>query len=242
MCSGAILCQHRSRRTAVLGRLRRMLSMMARSFRSERDEGYDMSDAETANAPRLASQWIASRQTVLPKRLVAPGPNAAELEQLFQAAAAAPDHDLINPWRFLIIPEHKRVDLGELFASALLERDPSASVEQLEQARDKALRAPLLMLLIVDEAKGSADIDMHERVLSAGCAVQNLMLLAHAMGYGSGLTSGKALKAASFRADLGLDAAEHAICCLSVGTVSSRKPFKPRPEMQQFTRIWGDKA
>ena len=201
-----------------------------------------MSEAEKETTIQLASQWIASRQTVLPKRLVAPGPDAAELEQLFRAAADAPDHDLINPWRFLIIPEHKRVDLGELFASALLERDPSASVEQLEQARDKALRAPLLMLLIVDEAKGSADIDMHERVLSAGCAVQNLMLLAHAMGYGSGLTSGKALKAASFRADLGLDAAEHAICCLSVGTVSSRKPFKPRPEMQQFTRIWGDKA
>ena len=194
-----------------------------------------MSDAEKQSAIRQASQWIASRQTVLPKRLVAPGPDAAELEQLFQAAAAAPDHDLINPWRFLIIPAHKRADLGELFAAALLERDANASTDQLAQARDKALRAPLL---IVDEAKGSADIDLHERVLSAGCAVQNMMLLAHAMGYGSGLTSGKALKAESFRAGLGLGASEHAICCLSVGTVSSRKSFKPRPEVSQFTRIW----
>lgn len=197
-----------------------------------------MSEIEKQSATRLASEWIASRQTVLPKRLVAPGPDPSELEQLFQAAAAAPDHDLINPWRFLIIPTHKRTDLGDLFAAALLERDPSASHDQLEQARDKALRAPLLMLLIVDEAKGSADIDLHERVLSAGCAVQNLMLLAHAMGYGSGLTSGKALKADSFRAGLGLGASDRAICCLSVGTVSSRKPFKPRPEVAQFTRIW----
>jgi nitroreductase len=132
--------------------------------------------------------------------------------------------------------------LGELFAAALLDRDPSASSEQLEQAREKALRAPLLMLLIVDEAKGSIEIDMHERVLSAGCAVQNLMLLANAMGYGSGLTSGKALKAACLRAGLMLRDSEHVICCLSVGTVSSRKPFKPRPEIQQFTRIWGENA
>lgn len=206
------------------------------------DEGAKngMSEIENDNVTRLASQWMASRQTVLPKRLVAPGPSAAELDQLFQAAAAAPDHDLINPWRFLIIPEHKRLDLGELFAAALLERDPSASPDQLAQARDKALRAPLLMVLIVDEAKGSAEIDMHERVLSAGCAVQNVMLLAQAMGYGSGLTSGKALKAASFRAGLGLSPSEHAICCLSVGTVSSRKPFKARPEVAQFTRVWGD--
>lgn len=201
-----------------------------------------MSDIEKDSATRLASQLMATRQTVLPKRLVAPGPDAAELALLFQAAAAAPDHDLINPWRFLIMPEHKRADLGDLFAQALIERDPSASPDQMEQARDKALRAPLLMLLIVDESKGSAEIDMHERVLSAGCAVQNLMLLAHAMGYGSGLTSGKALKATAFRAGLGLAASEHAICCVSVGTVSSRKPFKPRPEVSQFTRVWGDCA
>lgn len=206
------------------------------------DEGAKngMSEIENDNVTRLASQWMASRQTVLPKRLVAPGPDAAELALLFQAAAAAPDHDLINPWRFLIIPEHKRLDLGELFAAALLERDPSASPDQLAQAREKALRAPLLMVLIVDEAKGSAEIDLLERVLSAGCAVQNVMLLAQAMGYGSGLTSGKALKAASFRAGLGLNPSEHAICCLSVGTVSSRKPFKARPEVAQFTRVWGD--
>jgi nitroreductase len=68
------------------------------------------------------------------------------------------------------------------------------------------------------------------------------MLLANAMGYGSGLTSGKALKAACLRAGLVLRASEHVICCLSVGTVSSRKPFKPRPEVQQFTRIWGESA
>jgi nitroreductase len=201
-----------------------------------------MSDIDKYTAIRLASHLMASRQTVLPKRLAAPGPDAAELAQLFQAAAAAPDHDLINPWRFLIIPDDKRADLGELFAAALLDRDPSASSEQLEQAREKALRAPLLMLLIVDEAKGSIEIDMHERVLSAGCAVQNLMLLANAMGYGSGLTSGKALKAACLRAGLMLRDSEHVICCLSVGTVSSRKPFKPRPEVQQFTRIWGESA
>lgn len=198
-----------------------------------------MSDTDKHTANRMASHLMTSRQTVLPKRLVAPGPDAAELAQLFQAAAAAPDHDMINPWRFLIILAHKRADLGELFAQALIERDPSASQEQIEQAREKAMRAPLLMLLIVDEAKGDAEIDMHERVLSAGCAVQNIMLLANAMGYGSGLTSGKALKAASFRSGLGLQQHEQALCFLSLGTVSSRKPFKPRPDVHKFTCIWG---
>ena len=199
-----------------------------------------MSDVEKENQLLMVSQVMATRQTILPKRLIEPGPSAVEIEKLFLAASTAPDHDLINPWRFLVIPAHKREDLGELFAQALSERDPSATDEQLEQARDKARRSPLLMVLIVDAAKGDPEIDMHERVLSAGCAVQNFMLLANAMGYGTGLTSGKALKAQSFRSGLHLKRSEHAICFLNVGTVSSRKPFKPRPEVQQFVQVWGD--
>jgi len=188
----------------------------------------------------MVSQVMATRQTILPKRLIEPGPSVVEIDKLFLAASTAPDHDLINPWRFLVIPAHKREALGKLFAQALSERDPSATDEQLEQARDKARRSPLLMVLIVDAAKGDPEIDMHERVLSAGCAVQNFMLLANAMGYGTGLTSGKALKAQSFRSGLQLKRSEHAICFLNVGTVSSRKPFKPRPEVQQFVQVWGD--
>ena len=199
-----------------------------------------MSDVEKENQLLMVSQVMATRQTILPKRLIEPGPSSLEIEKLFLAASTAPDHDLINPWRFLVIPAHKREDLGELFAQALSERDPSATDEQLEQARDKARRSPLLMVLIVDAAKGDPEIDMHERVLSAGCAVQNFMLLANAMGYGTGLTSGKALKAQSFRSGLQLNRSEHAICFLNVGTVSSRKPFKPRPEVQQFVQVWGD--
>lgn len=199
-----------------------------------------MSDVEKENQLLMVSQVMATRQTILPKRLIEPGPSAVEIEKLFLAASTAPDHDLINPWRFLVIPAHKREDLGELFVQALSERDPSATDEQLEQARDKARRSPLLMVLIVDAAKGDPEIDMHERVLSAGCAVQNFMLLANAMGYGTGLTSGKALKAPSFRSGLQLQRSEHAICFLNVGTVSSRKPFKPRPEVKQFVQVWGD--
>jgi len=201
-----------------------------------------MTEQEDETPPLFLSRLIASRQTILPKRLVAPGPDAQELEQLFTAAASAPDHDLINPWRFLVMPAHRRADLGELFACALIERDPSAAMEQLEQARDKAMRAPLLMLLVVDDTKGDPQIDLNERVLSAGCAVQNILLLAHTMGYGTGLTSGKALKAESFRQGLRLHAGEHAICFLSVGTVSSRKPFKPRPVWNRFVQVWGEDA
>jgi nitroreductase len=186
----------------------------------------------------FTQQLIASRRTVLPKRLIEPGPIEAEIERLFVAASAAPDHDQTLPWRFLIIPQHKRQALGELFAQALLARDSDASTEQLAAAREKAVRSPFLMLLSVDEGLPPFEIDVHERVLSAGCAVQNILLLATAMGYGSSLTSGKALKSQCFRDGLGLGDTEHAICFINIGTVGSERQHRRRPCANEFVRFW----
>lgn len=128
--------------------------------------------------------------------------------------------------------------LGELFARALLERDPKASEDQVKQARDKALRAPSLVLLVVNAGSEDASVDLLERVISAGCAVQNMLLLATAMGLGSALTSGKALKSQAFRQGLGLQTTDHAICFISLGTVSQHKPRKPRPQADAFFSLW----
>lgn len=85
------------------------------------------------------------------------------------------------------------------------------------------------MLVVVDGERGDPDIDLAERLVSAGCAVQNMLLMATAQGYGSALTSGKALKAASLRTLFGLAASEQALCFISVGTVLSRKAVRARP-------------
>ena len=177
----------------------------------------------------MATALIQSRQTILPKRLGAPGPGAAELATILNAAAHAPDHGQLLPWRFVLVPEPARAPLAEVFAQALLERDPCATPEQCGQAREKAYRAPVLMLVVVDGERGDPDIDLAERLVSAGCAVQNMLLMATAQGYGSALTSGKALKAASLRALFGLAASEQALCFISIGTVLSRKAARARP-------------
>jgi len=112
---------------------------------------------------------IAWRQHVSPKRLVDPGPDAAQIEQLFSAAAAAPDHGEILPWRFVIVPQEKRAALGEAFAAALTDRDPGAAPDEIARARDKALRAPFVVLSIVRLAQEpEPDIPDLERIVSLG--------------------------------------------------------------------------
>lgn len=191
------------------------------------------------DAATLATVLIQSRQTILPKRLVSPGPSAAELAQILGAAAHAPDHGQLRPWRFVLVPEAARTALADMFAQALRERDPGAATEQIEQAREKAYRAPVLMLAVVDGHCGDPAIDLAERMVSAGCAVQNMLLMATALGYGSALTSGKALKAGSLRTLFALASGEHALCFISVGTVASRKAARARPAASTYVSTLG---
>ncbi len=170
-----------------------------------------------------------SRQTILPKRLVAPGPDAEQLQMLLAAASSAPDHGQLLPWRLVLVPTGARERLAQVFGEALLERDASALPEQVAQACEKAHRAPLLLLLVVDSVRGDPDIDLHERIISAGCAVQNMLLMATAQGFGSALTSGKALKSPTLRGLFNLSPGELALCFVSVGTVAATRKSRVRP-------------
>ena len=178
-----------------------------------------------------------ARQTILPKRLTEPGPDAAQLELLMAAAASAPDHGQLLPWRFIVVPQEARSRLGVAFAASLRQRDPKASPEHLAQADEKAYRAPLLILTVVDTERGDLTIPAHERILSAGCAVQNILLMATAMGFGSALTSGKAMGATPLRQLFGLGSTEVALCFISVGSVATRKPARIRPAVADYVSV-----
>lgn len=181
----------------------------------------------------LAAALIEARQTILPKRLVAPGPDAAQLRQILGAAAHAPDHDRLLPWRFILVPAEARGKLASVFEQSLRERDPLATADQLAQAREKAFRAPVLMLAVAD-LPGDAGVPDAERILSAGCAIQNMLLMATALGFGSALTSGKALRSVGLRGLFALAPREQALCFVSIGTPASRKPARERPSPDNY--------
>lgn len=182
-----------------------------------------------------AAELLSTRCNVSPKRLGEPGPTALQVQALFEAAATAPDHGLLQPWRFIVVPPQRRADLGEVFMQALIDRDPGATPEQLQAAREKAHRAPLLMLVVARLGQstpgGVPDI---EKMVSVGAAVQNMLLMAHAMGLGAGLTSGQALHTERMARFFGLQPGEQAVCFVNVGTVVKAKPARLRPEVASF--------
>lgn len=202
----------------------------------------------------FANALIHSRQNVSPRRLHEPGPSPQQLLDILSTAGAAPDHGKLMPWRFVVVPHHQRERLAVVFGQALLDRDPGATAAQVESAREKARRAPFLMLAIArlteptapGEAApapagdpGDTEVSDAERLVSFGCAIQNMVLSAHAAGFGTGLTSGQALSSPRLRALFGLQASEKAVCCINIGTVTQHRPVRLRPVVSDYVSELG---
>jgi nitroreductase len=191
----------------------------------------------------LAQALIESRQNVSPKRLVEPGPSARQLDDLLALAAAAPDHGQLTPWRFIIVPAAQRRRLADVFAQALIDRDPGATLDQIGSAREKAHRAPLLLVAVACLGPREPNTAPLERMVSMGAAIQNLLLGAHAMGFGAGLTSGRAMASRRMNRLCGLSDGEAAVCCVNIGTVSQRKaPERVRPRPSEFVSELPDES
>ena len=186
----------------------------------------------------FAEKLIHGRVHVSPKRLGSPGPNDSQKNQILLAANAAPDHGRMVPWRFIEISETSRKSLAEVFAQCLLERDQSASPIQLQEAREKALRGPLLLLAIANYVDETNEISKEEKLVSLGCAIQNILLSAYALGFGSGLSSGKALQSPRLRSLFNLADHEDPICFITIGTVTKNKAGRIRPSLSDYHSVF----
>lgn len=187
---------------------------------------------------QFAEKLIHGRTHISPKRLGDPGPNAQQKEAILLAANAAPDHGRMVPWRFIEIQESSRANLGEVFHQCLMDRDQQASAIQLQEAREKAFRGPLLLLAIANYQDANSDISKQEKLISLGCAIQNILLSAYALGFGSGLSSGRALQSDRIRALFHLTTDEEPICFITIGTVLKNKPDRIRPGLSQYHSIF----
>lgn len=195
------------------------------------------STSPEADSDALAQAFITGRFSVSPKRLVAPGPGAGQLQHMVESAGCAPDHELLRPWRLIHITASQREALADVFVQALLERLPSAPTDAQAQARQKAFRAPELMLAVVRLDPPHRDVPESERYVALGAALMNLLLSAHGMGFAAMLTSGHALRTSCFAEAFGLQSDERAVCFVSIGTPTEVRR-RSRPSAHELMTNW----
>lgn len=187
-------------------------------------------------------ELILTRQSVSPRLMEEPAPSEAELEMAFQAALRAPDHGGLQPWRFRIVRGKGREALGTLYAEALLRKTPNATEQQVQAAREKPLRAPMVIVVLAKVTPNHPKVPPVEQIVSAGAAVQNMLNCFHAMGYGAMLVTGVPAYDDGVRAAFGLTGEDALIGFLNVGTVADMPQARERPAPAAFVEEWSGPA
>ena len=165
-------------------------------------------------------------------------PSQEHLAQVLQAAVRAPDHGRLRPWRFMLIEGEQRRKFGDLLAASALRRVPGLSAGDLQRERDKALRAPLIILVACRVVPGTK-VPAIEQLLAAGAATQNILLALHALGYVAAWKTGEAAYDTEVKKALGLAADDHIVGLVYTGggaggTFATGKPASVTDAMLEF--------
>ena len=182
-----------------------------------------------------ALDLLLTRESAL--KLEAPGPSPEELEQIFASAVRAPDHGRLRPWHFVVIGTEQRGRFGDVMADSLRRREPDASAEALRREREKAFRAPCIVV-VAAKVKREAKIREVEQIASASAAAQIIMLAAPALGYGAVWKTGAPAYDATVKKALGLAGEDDVIGFLYIGTRTGGSSLLPRPAPQEFVTTW----
>jgi nitroreductase len=178
------------------------------------------------------------RRSVPPQFLSAPGPDAAQLDQLLTIAARVPDHGKLAPWRFIVIEGEARDKAGDIVAAAFKARNPDADAEKVEFERNRLRQAPLIVA-VVSKAADHPKIPVWEQEMSAGAVCMNLLVAATAMGFGAcWLTNWFAFDAAVLSA-FGLGAEERIAGFIHIGTAETAPADRERPALADVVSRFG---
>jgi nitroreductase len=163
-------------------------------------------------------------------KLVPPGPTAEELDLMFTAAASAPDHGRLRPWRFVVLAGGDRVRAGqavaEIYRSDCQRAGELVDEGRFEREQRKFCRAPVVVLSICRPAPGK--IPEVEQLAAVAAATQNLLLAAAVLGYGSMWRTGWIAEHPAARAALGLTGTEHLVATVYLGTSDPEARTPPR--------------
>jgi nitroreductase len=183
-----------------------------------------------------------TRASVPAKQLTDPAPDGSDLDTILEAAVRAPDHGTLRPWRFVLIRGPARERLGDVLAEAFRRREPEVDQALVERQRSKPLRSPLIVTVVAHVDRAHPKVPEIEQVLATGAAIENMLLAAHALGYGAIWLTGNGAYDRSVADALGLALDERIVGFVYLGTPSGEPPSPERPDPRSLSREWLEPA
>ena len=174
---------------------------------------------------------LATRRSAPAQALVAPGPSAAEVEQILRLGARSPDHGKLFPWRFVVMGPQGRADLAQALLP-LADRQPDPGTARKVLAKQTA---PPLSILVVSTPVEGHKVPVWEQQLSAGAVCMNLEHAANALSYSaSWITDWYSYDAEAIEL-IGVQAGERVAGFIHLGTLAEAPLERPRPDLAAKT-------
>ncbi|MEF3274901.1 MAG: nitroreductase family protein [Chloroflexus sp.] len=180
-----------------------------------------------------------------------PPPRAA-IEQILAAASWAPSPHGAQPWRFVVVEARERKQaLAQAMGAAwryhlaLDGHDPSTIEQRLQRSHERVVNAPIIIIPCLylndldqypDPARQAAETTM--AIQSLGCAVQNMLLAAFALGLAAGWMCAPLFAPAAVRAALGLAEDLHPHALIPIGYLAQEPQRRPRRPLSELIVQW----
>jgi nitroreductase len=182
-----------------------------------------------------AMQLLHTRYSAL--RLGEPAPSPEAVRAMLESAARVPDHGRLLPWRLILVEGDARLSFGDVLAESLSRRNPLANEQALARERQKAVRAPLI-IVVATRCDPSAKIPIIEQIISAGCAAFSIMQAAFAQGLGAMWRTGDAAYDNTVKSALGIESDDLIVGFIYVGTEVGNAGSRAPRSANELTQYW----
>ena len=154
---------------------------------------------------------------------------------MLDAAVAAPNHRLTQPWRFYVLgPEARRaygLALGNRKARKI--EEAAAADVMRNKVADEHMALPLMIAVAVVE---DANPEIRDEDLSATMmAIQNISIAAVALGLGTHIKTGAVMQDPVACAAVGVGAGQRIVAMINVGEPTHVPPARERQAATSLT-------
>lgn len=205
------------------------------------DKKLTVKNVTAADAPLATDMligWINSRRSM--GNLDEPAPTHAQIEAAIECAATAPDHKKLNPWRFIVTQGEARHQLGQALLKAAQEKaaseDEVLSEKDIKKTQSMPLRAPLI-ITVVTKIQTHKKVPPFEQMLSAGAAVQNLILALKAQGFSTVWRTGLLCNEPAVKAYFDVGPDDYVTAFVYTGTSPKNEPTRKPIDIEPLVRF-----
>lgn len=182
--------------------------------------------------------WINSRRSI--GNLNEPAPTHEQIKTAIHCAATAPDHKKLQPWRFIVTEGNARHEFGQALVAAAEAKAVAVGETLSDKEREKTaampLRAPVI-ITVVTKMKEHKKVPKFEQMLSAGSAVQNLILALKAQGFSTVWRTGLLCNEPAVKAYFNVSADDYVTAFIYTGTSLRHTPTRKPLDIESLIKF-----